>query len=293
MKRAIGLVLIFAACLVGFLTVKGAFPFKPIFSNSLKPEIQYGSLVVIKPVQPENIKVGDIIIYNVPSSAQNYYNFPPVVAHRVVEVETEPSLGFRTKGNNTGEDPFIVPPANIQGLVGLQIPHLGLPLSIFMTTLRLVFISLTLILLALVLYYREMLPRVPVIRDFFIAPAAPEEKQNRPAPKSKTGGAENKIITVEKSMPGVDENIKVTSNPPVPSVNKAAEKKITATEQAKLQPDKGARKKISPISSAPDKSAPPNLDRRFEDFNKEAANAEKELHDALDRLNNMLKKYKN
>ncbi len=156
MKRGIGLILIIAASVVGFLSIRGTMPFMPIFGSSMEPTLQSGSLMIIEPVDPTEVKVGDIIVYNVPSLIQDTYGYPPVVAHRVIKILTEPGFYFRTKGDNTGEDPFSIRPQDVRGTVGDQIPYLGLPLLFFQSQQGMIFIIVALSLLALFLYGGEL-----------------------------------------------------------------------------------------------------------------------------------------
>jgi signal peptidase I len=256
MKRAIGLLLLFIACIAGFLTVKGVFPFIPNFGNSMELTLQPGSLLTIKPVKPENIKVGDIIIYNVPVTVREYYNYPAVVSHRVIGIKTDPSLGFRTKGDNTGEDPFTIRPIDVLGTVGIQIPYLGLPLIFFQSRQGLIFVSIALVLLAVLLYGRE--GSAMIFRRIF-APVTNEEKP--------------------------------TSRALTPRIE-AIEKKIDITEKAQPQPKKAAKESVKPFFTALNKSVPPKDGQKHEELPKEALSAEKALFEALDRLNNMLKKSK-
>ncbi|GAH63974.1 unnamed protein product, partial [marine sediment metagenome] len=131
-------------------------PFIPIFGSSMEPALQSGGLLMIKPMDAKDVEVGDIVVYNVPSMVRDYYNYPPVVAHRVIEVKTQPSLGFRTAGDNTGEDPFTIRPQDLRGTVGSQIPYVGLPLLFFQSTQGFIFIIVALSLLAFFLYGGEI-----------------------------------------------------------------------------------------------------------------------------------------
>jgi len=156
MKRALGLILIIAACVVGFLSIRGTMPFLPAFGSSMEPELQAGSLLLIEKVSPSEVRLGDIIVYNVPATIQEHYRYPPLIAHRVIKVNTEGGISFRTKGDNTGEDPFTVLASNLRGTVSQQIPYLGLPLLFFQSQQGLVFIITGLCLLALYLYSKEL-----------------------------------------------------------------------------------------------------------------------------------------
>ena len=157
MKRALGMIIIIVAFVVGFLSIRGVMPFLPIFGSSMEPTLQSGSLMMIDPIDPYDIKVGDVIVYNVPSMIREYYNYPPVVAHRVVKVnKAEGLLSFRTQGDNTGEDPFSIRPENVRGKVGNQIPYLGFPLLFLQSQQGVIFVIVALTLLAIFLYSGEL-----------------------------------------------------------------------------------------------------------------------------------------
>jgi signal peptidase len=200
MKRAIGLIFLFIACVAGFLTIKGTLPFMPIFGSSMEPTLQSGSLLTINPVNPNNIKVGDIIIYNVPTMVREYYNYPPVVSHRVVEIKTVPSLGFRTKGDNTGEDPFTIRPIDVRGTVGNQIPYLGLPLLFFQSQQGLIFIVIALVLLTVFLYGGELLRGGNLVHRGIFAPVINEEKRTNRVLTRKIESTEKKMDTTEQAL---------------------------------------------------------------------------------------------
>ena len=259
MKRAIGLLLLFIACIAGFLTVKGIFPFLPIFGSSMEPALQSGSLLTIKAVKPENIKVGDIIIYNVPATVREYYNYPPVISRRVIEITTAPSLAFRTKGDSAGDDPFTISPINIRGTVGMQIPYLGLTLLLFQNQERLIYVIIALVLLAVLLYNREILRGSAKIRRRAFAPAINEEKRGSRAPA-------HKIEAVEKNM--------------------------DTAEQPRPQPQKAIKKTAKPFLAALNKSVPPKEVRKHGELTEEALAAEKEIFGALDNLHSKLNKPK-
>jgi signal peptidase I len=157
MKRALGLLLIIIACLVGFLSIWGYMPVVPNFDSSMEPVIQLGSLITIKSVAAKEIEVGDIIVYGVPSLKREQYNYPVVVAHRVIEVKKEnSSLSFRTKGDNTDEDPFYVRPVDIKGAFNHEIPCLGFPLFLFKSWQGSILVVIAILILAICLYSKEL-----------------------------------------------------------------------------------------------------------------------------------------
>ena len=157
MKRALTLISVIAVCIAGFMAVRGVMPFMPVFGTSMEPELHAGSLILIKEKAPADIEVGDVIVYNVPSAIQDYYNYPPIVAHRVIEVrDTEFGIAWRTKGDNAGEDPFTVRIQDLRGTVSHQIPFLGFPFLFLQSQQGLIFVIVALSLFAFYLYANDL-----------------------------------------------------------------------------------------------------------------------------------------
>ncbi|MFC1965167.1 signal peptidase I [Chloroflexota bacterium] len=156
MKRALALIFIAVALVVGFLSIRGAMPFMPIFGSSMEPTLHEGSLLLIDPVDASKVEVGDIVVYNVPRMVREYYNYPPLVAHRVIKINQEAAPTFRTKGDNTGEDPFAIRAADLRGKVGKQIPYVGFCFLFLQSQQGLIFTIIALSLLAVFLYSGEM-----------------------------------------------------------------------------------------------------------------------------------------
>jgi signal peptidase len=92
--------------------------FSVIMTGSMEPTIPVGSIVTIKKVNPEDVKVGDIITFKAGEST---------VMHRVIDKIVENgSYYFRTKGDaNEVPDPWIVKPEDICGALLLTIPYYG------------------------------------------------------------------------------------------------------------------------------------------------------------------------
>ncbi len=198
MKKALGLILIIAACVAGFLSIRGTMPFMPVFGTSMEPELHTGNLILIEKISPSEVKVGDIIIFTIPAAVREYYNYPPVIAHRVKEIRTEPSLTFRTKGDNTGEDPFTVRPQDLRGTVSQQIPYAGFPLLFFQSYQGLIFIIIALSLFAFYLYAEELgRGRQKVHRGIFAPVIAESRRSGRVV--------ERRIEGMEKGMAGTQQ----------------------------------------------------------------------------------------
>lgn len=64
-----------------------------VYSGSMEPALPVGSLVVMSPVEPTSIMVGDIIAFNPPA------NPDVIICHRVIEVTDGESPAFCTKGD--------------------------------------------------------------------------------------------------------------------------------------------------------------------------------------------------
>jgi len=194
MKRALTLISIIAVCLAGFLSVRGVMPFMAVFGTSMEPELHAGNLILIEDVLSSEVKMGDIVVFSVPAAVRDHYNYPPVVAHRVIEVRTsEQGVDFRTKGDNTGEDPFTVRPQDLMGKVSNQIAYLGFPLLFFQSQQGLIFIIIALSLFAFYLYADEIsLGRQKVHRGIF----APVIKENENASQV----IEQRMETAEKGV---------------------------------------------------------------------------------------------
>jgi len=199
MKRALALILIIAAVVAGFLSVRGAMPFMAIFGTSMQPEYKPGDLILIEEVSPSDIKVGDVIVYTVPPMVRTVYNYPLVVAHRVIKVDTiRGTASFRTKGDNTGEDPFTVRPEDLRGQVSNRIPYLGFPLLFMQSDYGLIFTIIGLCLLALYLYADELSQGRQTVQRGIFAPVIEENQRSSRI-------LERRLETTEKGMTGTQQ----------------------------------------------------------------------------------------
>jgi len=99
----------------------GATPYA-VLSGSMRPAYRPGTLVVVRPVDPAQIRVGDVITY------QPRPNDPTVFTHRVVQekVGVNGFRRFRVRGDaNDADDPGWVRPVQIRGRLWYAIPYLG------------------------------------------------------------------------------------------------------------------------------------------------------------------------
>ncbi|MDW7660178.1 MAG: signal peptidase I [Bacillota bacterium] len=95
-----------------------------VIGGSMSPTIDVGSLAVIKPIDDQAIKVGDIITYKGLTSES-------ITTHRVAKIlsiDGEPK--FITRGDaNDVDDPTPLEPSQIIGRVLFAIPYVGSLLS--------------------------------------------------------------------------------------------------------------------------------------------------------------------
>jgi signal peptidase len=89
-----------------------------VLGGSMEPTIHVGSIVIVRKVNPEDVRVGDIVAFRTGESK---------TIHRVKEKVVENgSIYFRTKGDaNEDPDPWIVKPQDILGELQLTIPYYG------------------------------------------------------------------------------------------------------------------------------------------------------------------------
>jgi len=89
-------------------------------SSSMEPAMRAGSLAVMLPIDPGDVKVGDIIVFEPP------WDPDVIVSHRVIALYHNEQLLFDTKGDATEDsDPYYVPAENVHGKVVFSIPYLG------------------------------------------------------------------------------------------------------------------------------------------------------------------------
>jgi len=102
--------------------------FMAIGSESMLPTLQVGDLIFTHVISPDKLQVGDIVDFKVPYVFQKLYNYPPTICHRIISIEqTSKGPAFRTKGDNTSEDPFLHMPQDVVGIETRAIRYLGYP----------------------------------------------------------------------------------------------------------------------------------------------------------------------
>jgi signal peptidase len=89
-------------------------------SSSMEPAMPAGAIALMLPVDPEKVKVGDIIAFDPP------WDPDVTVSHRVIDIQHDGQILFDTKGDATEQpDPYYVPAEHVHGKVIFNVPHLG------------------------------------------------------------------------------------------------------------------------------------------------------------------------
>jgi len=88
----------------------------------MAPGLPPGTLIVVQPVDVDDLAVGDVITYQIRSGD------PAVVTHRIIAINasTTGARTFETKGdNNSDADPDPVGAIQVQGKVWYSVPLVG------------------------------------------------------------------------------------------------------------------------------------------------------------------------
>ena len=89
--------------LIGLGPPTGAYQIRTVLTGSMRPTMPEGSVVMVRPVAPSDLQVGDVITYRIPVDDRR------IVTHRIVDI-TEPGAQpvVRTKGDaNNAPDPWV------------------------------------------------------------------------------------------------------------------------------------------------------------------------------------------
>ena len=118
-----------------------------VLSPSMEPTYKTGSVIYVKSIKPEDLKVDDIITFSISKTT--------TATHRIVEVlpKNNGALYFQTKGDaNKVKDASPVHEANIIGKPVFTIPYLGY-LANFIQNPRGKYLSIAIILILLIVVF--------------------------------------------------------------------------------------------------------------------------------------------
>jgi signal peptidase I len=121
------LALTLAALVLGALVVVAVLPratggvAMTVLTGSMSPEIPAGSIVLVRPVEPGTLEVGDVATYQAEEGKAVF------ITHRITAIDTSTSPATYTfKGDaNRGADLDPVVPDQVRGEVWFHVPHLG------------------------------------------------------------------------------------------------------------------------------------------------------------------------
>ncbi len=126
--------------------IPSVFGYKPfiVLSGSMETEIYKGDLIITKIVEPETLKINDIIAFR---DSEN-----TVTTHRIINiVEDEGEKYFITKGDsNKSQDENLVEFKDVEGIYLMRFPGLGSAMNALSepTTIIIVLLGITLIFVA-------------------------------------------------------------------------------------------------------------------------------------------------
>lgn len=92
-----------------------------VLSGSMTPLMLSGDMIVAKSVSPDELMVGDVLVFKAPGGKPD-----TLVTHRIVSIEKGEERLFQTKGDaNEEKDDFKVPASDVVGKLTFVIPFAG------------------------------------------------------------------------------------------------------------------------------------------------------------------------
>lgn len=101
-----------------------------VLGGSMSPAFEAGSVVLVRPLDPLLVRMGDIITFQDPDPERPGM----ITTHRVEAIHADERLAFTTRGDaNDAADPLPVQGEDVLGRVALAIPYVGYLLSFVQT----------------------------------------------------------------------------------------------------------------------------------------------------------------
>lgn len=120
----VGVVMVALVVLAGAVVVVprvlGATPLT-VLSGSMEPALSPGDVVVVRPVDPDELRTGDVV------TVQPVSGDPTLVTHRVVQVDRDGTdvTGLVTRGDANGAADAPLVPDQLMGRVAYSVPLVG------------------------------------------------------------------------------------------------------------------------------------------------------------------------
>ena len=119
----LALVALVAVLVIALPMVTKSTPYT-VLTSSMTPSYPAGTLVIVKPIDVQQIHIGDVVTYQIAS------NQPAVITHRVIQIvaptTADGTVSFITKGDsNSLPDAKPVQPVQVRGVVWYAVPLIG------------------------------------------------------------------------------------------------------------------------------------------------------------------------
>src|SRR3954451_894725 len=117
---AVTISLLIPATVFVFWSVLTGHRLEAVRSGSMQPTYSVGSMLVVKTVDPSDVRVGMPLSFVTPDAGV-------IETHRVIAITNDKNgLWFRTKGDaNLAADPDLVPASAVRGSVKWSVPRVG------------------------------------------------------------------------------------------------------------------------------------------------------------------------
>jgi signal peptidase I len=130
-----GIILVIGIVVVLFIPVayQWGWRFNIINGISMEPTYHAGGVVITRPVAPEDVSVGDIILFRTEMADRE-----SLVCHRVIDVQSDDEgLLVQTQGdNNEDPDTKLIGPQDILGKEAIYLPMVGEIAGYYKTQIR-------------------------------------------------------------------------------------------------------------------------------------------------------------
>jgi signal peptidase I len=165
------IIMVLAAVAVGKLVPLTGRQSIIIGGASMEPAIRLGSAVIVTPVEPAALNVGDVVSMQVDAAKTTF-------THRITTIVDRPDGRWvRTQGDaNASPDPTLVPATAVIGRVDAAIPYMGYLMALLSLPVGVLFVlglAGTLLAIAWMLESLEPAPRVVVRRELEPGAAGP------------------------------------------------------------------------------------------------------------------------